>query len=173
MIEELLFQVKKNKRKAQQEFYNKYSRQMFILTYRYVNNEQDAGSIVNKGFFNIFNKLDKFIYINEKALVGWMKKIMINEALVFIRSKVIYDDIDLNQSDLFVTTDVPERNLLLEDYYNLIKELPDDLRTVFNMYAIDGFSHKEIADKLELRESSSRVYLSRARKILQQSLTKN
>jgi RNA polymerase sigma-70 factor (ECF subfamily) len=173
MIEELLYQVKKKKRKAQQEFYNKYSRRMFILTYRYVNNEHDAGSIVNKGFFNIFNKLNKFIYINEKALIGWMKKIMINEALIFIRNRITYDDIDQNKPDIFIATDIPESNLLLDDYYNLIKELPDDLRTVFNMYAIDGFPHKEIAEKLKIKESSSRVYLSRARKILQQNLTKS
>jgi len=70
MIEKLFFPLKQKKRKAQQEFYDRYSNQMFLLTYRYVNNEQDAGSVVNIGFFNFFSNWDKFSYINERALVS-------------------------------------------------------------------------------------------------------
>lgn len=173
MIEKLFFPLKQKKRKAQQEFYDRYSNQMFLLTYRYVNNEQDAGSVVNIGFFNFFSNWDKFSYINERALVSQMKKIIINEALKFLRSKIAYDDIDETKSDIFNADNISENNLLLEDYYNLIKKLPSDLRTVFNLFVIEGFSHKEIAEKLFIKESSSRVYLTRARKILQKKITLN
>ncbi len=173
MIEKLFFPLKQKKRKAQQEFYDRYSNQMFLLAYRYVNNEQDAGSVVNIGFFNFFSNWDKFSYINERALVSQMKKIIINEALKFLRSKIAYDDIDETKSDIFNADNISENNLLLEDYYNLIKELPSDLRTVFNLFVIEGFSHKEIAEKLFIKESSSRVYLTRARKILQKKITLN
>jgi RNA polymerase sigma-70 factor (ECF subfamily) len=172
MTEELIEQIKQNNRKAQEEFYKRYSVQMFRLTYRYVNNEQDAGSIVNFGFYKIFNSISRFYYHNEISFIAWMKRIVINEALSFLRQKVTYDEISDKQSDSMANENILENNLLLEDYYSLIRNLPQDLRTVFNLYAIDGYTHKEIANKLHIKESSSRVYLMRARKILQQNLTK-
>ncbi len=170
MTEKLIDQVKQNEKKAQEEFYHRYSVQMFRLIYRYVNNEQDAGSIVNNGFHKIFNSISRFQYHNEISLIAWMKKIVINEALTFLRQKFNYRDIDDIHPDMMVHADTPENNLMLEDYYNLIRELPQDLRTVFNLYAIDGYLHKEIARILDINESSSRVYLMRARRILQQNL---
>ena len=102
-----------------------------------------------------------------------MKKIMVNETLIFLRHKYNYVELDDIQSDVLLSKDKPDNNLLLEEYYELIRELPYDLRTIFNLYAIEGYSHKEIAKQLNIQESSSRVYLTRARKILQKNLTKN
>ncbi len=170
MTEELIEQIRQNSRRAQEEFYKRYSVRMFRLTYRYVNNEQDAGSIVNSGFYKIFSSIKRFKYINEISFIAWMNKIVINEALSFLRQKLTYNVLDDNQSDSMATEEIPENNLLLDDYYNLIRKLPQDLRTVFNLYAIDGYTHKEISTKLNIKESSSRVYLMRARKILQENL---
>lgn len=169
MTEILIHKIRKDDKKAQKEFYFKYSTQMFCLTFRYVRNEQDAASIVNSGFYKIFNNIREFRYNNEKSLISWMSKIIINEALMFLRQQVIHIDSDeLNHS---TSNDfLPQTNLIMEDYYNLIRELPDDLRIVFNLYAIDGYSHKEIAAKLNIKESSSRVYLTRARNMLRQKL---
>ena len=99
-----------------------------------------------------------------------MNKIIINEALSFLRRRISYSEIDDHHTDSMASENIPENDLLLEDYYNLIRKLPQDLRTVFNLYAIDGYPHKEIATKLNIKESSSRVYLMRARKILQENL---
>jgi len=173
MTEQLLESVREKKRQSQQEFYYKYSVQLFRVAYRYVNNECDAGSILNSGFYKIFNNIAKFIYINEKSLIAWMKKIIVNEALLFLRGRFKYDEIQNTGIEAISIEDPTENNLILGDYYRLIQELPDDLRTVFNLYAIDGFSHKEISDQLNIKESSSRVYLMRARIILQEKLTKN
>jgi RNA polymerase sigma factor (sigma-70 family) len=170
MTAELIEQIRQNNRKAQEEFYKRYSVRMFRLTYRYVNNEQDAGSIVNTGFYKIFNSIKRFKYINEISFIAWMNKIIINEALSFLRRRISYSEIDDHQADSMASENIPENNLLQEDYYNLIRKLPQDLRTVFNLYAIDGYPHKEIATKLNIKESSSRVYLMRARKILQENL---
>ena len=101
-----------------------------------------------------------------------MKRIIINEALIFLRQKFMYNDIGEEQSGLFLSENVPENDLLMEDYYNQIRKLPHDLRTVFNLYAIDGYTHKEIAIQLNIKESSSRVYLTRARNILKKYLSK-
>jgi len=170
MIKNLLAKLKHNNGKAQQDFYYKYAESMFLLVYRYVNNEQDAGSIVNSGFFKIFQKISDFRYINEQALIAWMKKIMINEALFFLRKKINYEDIYDTHNSISPTFNTAENNLAVEEYYKIISSLPGDLRTVFNLYAIDGYSHKEISEKTGIKESSSRVYLTRARKILQEKL---
>lgn len=171
MTEKLLKRVKRANRKAQKEFYDKYSVRMFNLVYRYVNNEADADSIVNYGFFKIFSNLDKFIYNGERSLITWMQKIIINEALGFLRKNLNFCDISENEKEL--TYNIHENNFDLETYYNLIKSLPDDYRTVFNLHAVEGYTHKEISEKLNIKTSSSRVYLTRARKLLQEKLSKN
>lgn len=172
MNEELLERVKRKDRKSQKEFYQQFSEQMFRLVYRYVCNEQDAGSIVNMGFYKIFEHVNEFTYQCEKSTLSWMKRIVINEALMFLRKRIIYEELKDNEAENLTAKSFPEENLMLEDYYRLIRSLPNDLRTVFNLYAIDGFSHKEIAGQLNIKEASSRVYLTRARKILQDFITK-
>lgn len=169
MSEILIHKINKKDRKAQKEFYFRYSTQLFRLTYRYVTNEQDAASIVNSGFYKIFTNIRKFNYVNEKSLIAWMSKIIVNEALMFLRQQTICIDID-EVNHHFSEENLPIEKLITEDYYRLIRELPIDLRTVFNLFAIDGYSHREIAEKLDIKESSSRVYLTRARSILQQRL---
>jgi RNA polymerase sigma-70 factor (ECF subfamily) len=169
MSEILIHKIIQKDKKAQKEFYFRYSTQLFRLTYRYVINEQDAASIVNSGFYKIFTNISNFNYANEKSLIAWMSKIVVNEALMFLRQQAIYIDID-EVNHHFSEENLPVEKLIAEDYYRLIRELPIDLRTVFNLFAIDGYSHREIAEKLDIKESSSRVYLTRARSILQQRL---
>jgi len=103
--------------------------------------------------------------------LGWMKKIVVNEALTLLRKKNEFtsiSEIDYNDPQTELQTD---NNLTAEDYYKMIQNLPSEQQTVFNLYAIDGYSHKEIANKLGVEESSSRVYLLRARRALQQLLS--
>jgi len=172
MTDILIHRIQQKERKAQNEFYKKYSPQMFRLIYRYVNNEIDAGGILNLGFYKIFNKIDKLVYTNDISFMAWLKKIMINESLMFLRQNSLFVETDQCTDKLpVIDGNSPDSNLLFEDYYNLIKQLPCNLRTVFNLYAIDGFSHKEIADELNITESSSRVYLTRARLLLKKRLT--
>lgn len=91
---------------------------------------------------------------------------------MFLRQKFTYTELDGNTVKDMLVENLPEDHLILEDYYNLIRKLPDDLRTVFNLHALDGFSHIEIANQLNIKESSSRAYLSKARKMLQNYLIK-
>lgn len=173
MIIKLLNSFKKNRRKTQQSFYEKYASRMFVLAYRYVHNEQDAGSIVNNGFYKIFKNIDKLSNINEEKLIAWMRRIMINEALMLLRSRAKYPEMKTAEEEVIVDVELSDEGLVLEDYHKMIRNLPNELKTVFNLYAIDGYSHKEIAKQLVIKESSSRVYLSRARKMLQEKLAIN
>jgi RNA polymerase sigma-70 factor (ECF subfamily) len=170
MTTELLKRLKRNDRKAQKEFYYKYAQQMFLLTYRYIDNELDAGSKVNMAFFRIFSHVNNFCYKGEKALLAWMSRIVINEALGFLRQKLVYTEISDMANVCNDSATNPVDSLMAETYYALIRELPAELRTVFNLYAIDGYTHKEIAGKLGIKESSSRVYLTRARRFLQKKI---
>jgi RNA polymerase sigma-70 factor (ECF subfamily) len=119
------------------------------------------------GFFHIFKNIGKFNYKSDLCTIGWMEKIVINEALMFLRKKLVYNNPCHAENVEYMTGGQSDDNLIAEDYYKLIMRLPCVLRTVFNLYAIDGFSHKEIAGELGIEEESSRVYLSRARKMLQ------
>jgi RNA polymerase sigma-70 factor (ECF subfamily) len=172
MPEELIERIKRKDRKAQFEFYQRYSVPLFRLTYRYITNEQDAGSIVNMAFFKIFGHIRDFNYKDPDSLMAWMKKIVINESLMFLRQKFTYAELDGNTAKDLLFDNLPEDHLILEDYYTLIRKLPYDLRTVFNLHALDGFSHNEIANHLKIKEASSRAYLSKARKMLQNYIIK-
>lgn len=164
-------ELKRRDQKTQHEFYKMFSPLLFRVAYRYLNNEQDAGSVVNIGFYNIFRNIEKFTYTNQEMLVGWMKKIIINEALTVLRKKHDYINIDELNHEISQASYCADNILTAEDYYRIIQELPNNLRTVFNLYAIEGYSHSEIAFKLGVKESSSRVYLLRARKSLQESIS--
>lgn len=172
IMEELLKKLKSKDRMAQHDFYKQFSVRIFRLVYRYVSNEQDAGSIVNGAFFKMFSNIRDFEYKDQVSMLAWMKKIAVNEALMFLRQKVTFVEMDDNVTNDQVIDVGPGDNLVIEDYYRLIMTLPVELRTVFNLYAIEGFNHGEIALKLNISESSSRVYLLRARRLLQNYLLK-
>ena len=158
---ELFKKLKYKDRMAQHDFYKQFSVLIFRLVYRYVSNEQDAGSIVNGAFYKMFSNISNFEY-----------KDQVNEALMFVRQKVHYIEMDDKVTNDLTIDVVPGDNLVIEDYYRLIMKLPVDLRTVFNLYAIEGYNHGEIAVMLNISESSSRVYLYRARRLLQDYLLK-
>ncbi|MDX9769833.1 MAG: sigma-70 family RNA polymerase sigma factor [Tenuifilaceae bacterium] len=164
-------QLKHNNTKTQHQFYQMFSPHLFRVAYRYVNNEQDAASIVNSGFYNVFKNIHTFTYTNNQMLLGWMKKIVVNEALTLLRKKNVFTSISEMDNNEPQTELQSDTNLTAEDYYKMIQELPSEQRTVFNLYVIDGYNHKEIAIRLGIEESSSRVYLLRARRALQQLLS--
>jgi len=171
MTETLIHRIKQKEKKAQEEFYKQFSSQMFRLIYRYIKNESDASGVLNMGFFKVFTAIDRFNYTTENRFLAWMKKIMVNESLMFLRQENHFISIDACYIELpFVEAECADNALIIEDYYSLIRQLPLEMRTVFNLYAIDGYLHKEIAAELNISESSSRVYLMRAREILRKSL---
>jgi RNA polymerase sigma factor (sigma-70 family) len=172
-IETLLIQCQKGDSKAQKAVFNLFSKKMFLHCYRYLRNKEDAEDILVQAFVKVFKNLGKFEYKGEKAFEAWLRKIMINEALLFFRkkNKIIFsysleaEEIEVESSDF--------SNLYAEDIYKMIAALPTGLRTIFNLYAIEGYDHKEIAELLNIKESTSRSQLMKARRALQDQLTKN
>lgn len=172
-IETLLIKCRNGDAKAQRDFYQVFSKKMFMHSYRYLRNKEDAEDMLVRGFLKVFQNLGRLEYQNEKALEGWIKKIIVNEALMFLRKKnevLFYDHSEAEELPSF-NNDFAA--LCAEDIYAMIASLPTGLRTIFNLYAIEGYSHQEIAAMLEITESTSRTQLMKARKALQDQLTKN
>lgn len=155
---------------AQRELYDLYSSKMYALCYRYVRNAVEAEDILVTAFMKVFERIGQFR--KEGSFEGWIKRIMVNEALTFLRrNRNMYLETDLEQADWNLDYSRLSDHLEAQDLVNLIRELPAGYQIVFNMYAIDGYSHKEIAEHLGISENTSKSQLSRARAHLQKRLS--
>jgi len=184
----LINRCKKGDRQAQQIIYEKYSSVMLAICIRYVKDRMLAEDIMQEGFMTIFAKVGQFK--DKGSFEGWMKRIMINSSLksLQISSKNNHFDIDeMNdvslsnlQADEYEVdinyTDpksvIENTNFSQDEILKVVSELPDGFRVVFNMYAIENYKHKEIAEILGISISTSKTQLIRARKNLQDKLFK-
>lgn len=155
--------------RAQREMYEKYAPQMYAICLRYLRETSDAEDVLVSGFMKVFNKIHT--YSGEGSLAAWMRRIMINESLGYLRrNKTMYLQVEIEAADRDPNLQLANDHLQTEDLLNLVGELPLGYRTVFNLYAVEGYSHKEIAQKLGISENTSKSQLSRARRWLQQKL---
>lgn len=142
---------------------------MLAVCTRYVGDKMEAEDVMIEGFMRVFDKIDQFHF--QGSFEGWIRKIMVNEALMYVRSKKVLEvDLDVaieEPNNYEFSTDVEA-----EDLMKLIEQLPEGYRTVFNLYAIEGYNHQEIGEMLEISEGTSKSQLSRARAILQSKLMK-
>lgn len=170
--DELIKGCLKRDRNAQQQLYDLYSSKMYALCYRYVRHAMEAEDVLVMAFTKIFDRIEQFK--GEGSFEGWIRRVMVNEALTHLRkSRAMYVETDLEQADREPDYDRLSDHLEAEDLQKMIQELPPGYRLVFNMYAIDGYSHKEIAEQLGITENTSKSQLSRARTYLQKILLEN
>ncbi|MEQ6124512.1 sigma-70 family RNA polymerase sigma factor [Pseudotenacibaculum sp. MALMAid0570] len=166
-LEEIIEQCCKQEISAQSEIYKRFSKKLFALCLKYSRDYQDAEDVLQDSFIIIFNKINQ--YKRKGSFEGWIKRITINVALQKYRQKtrleVVRSDAVSNEVYVDVEEDI-ETDFLL----NLVQQLPDRYRLVFNLYVLDRFSHKEIAEMLEISEGTSKSNLSRARAILQEKV---
>jgi RNA polymerase sigma-70 factor (ECF subfamily) len=159
---------KNQERSAQYAIYQLYAGKMMAVCKRYLGNSTDAEDTLMEGFMKVYTKIDAFQ--GQGSFEGWIRRIITNEALMKIRKNNLYKTIDIEETwDL----SIPENalmNLQVEEIEELINDMPIGYRTVFNLYAIEGYSHKEIADLLGISEGTSKSQLSRARVILQSKI---
>ena len=141
---------------------------MMAVCLRYVGERDTAEDLVQEGFITLFSRLDSFS--GAGSFEGWARKIFVNTALMHLRKTdalKLSDDIS-EARNLSASEPMPDRQLGYKELMRLIAQLPADARTVFNMYVVEGYSHKEIADELGCTEATSRSKLQRARLRLQQ-----
>ena len=160
----------KGDRKSQKYLYETYTNQMFRLLLRYTGNAHDADDVLVVAFTKVLKNIGDFNFRGKGSLGAWIKKIMVNEALMFLRSKKQTELLDENEQ---IADDIDAGSKLdAEDVYNLVKDLPTGYRTVFNLFIIEGYSHKEIAEMTGTSESTSKSQLKKARKKLQEKIIK-
>lgn len=167
--EELLEGCRKGKASSQRGLYDRLAPKMLGVCLRYIKDREEAEHVMIGGIVKVFEKLDQFK--SEGSFEGWVRRIIVNDCLMYIRKN---RNMSL-QTDIETATDSPNLSIMedaldKEDLLKLIGELPVGYRTVFNLYAIEGYSHAEIAEQLDISENTSKSQLSRARKWLQTRL---
>lgn len=160
---------KKGNGKSQEALYRLVAPGMYGLCLRYAGNEDDAKDILQDGFIRVFGKIAQFS--GKGSLEGWIRRIMINTALERYRSRVVMERIDENPGryEKKAGSNVIG-NITAYEITCLIRELTPKYRMVFNLYAIEGYSHREISGLLGISEGTSKSNLSRARSILQEKM---
>ncbi len=160
---------KRNDRHAQRFVYEHFSAKMYALCCRYVKDKMEAEDVLVTAFTKVFDRIQQFKA--EGSFEGWIRRIIVNESLTYLRrNKSMYVETDVEEADREPDYAQLNNELEAEDLRKLIAELPTGYRIVFNLYAIDGFSHQEIAEQLGITESTSKSQLSRARTLLQKKL---
>ena len=155
----------------QELLYRQSAPKMLTICMRYARDRMEAEDILQLGFIRIFQKLDG--YRKEGSFEGWMKRIMVNTAIESYRKNLrTLQLVNIEEVHEQAVGQVDYSRLDVEDLMNLIQQLADGYRMVFNMYVIEGYSHKEIAEALGISEGTSKSQLSRARIILQQEILK-
>lgn len=166
--EELIQGCLRKDRTAQKQVFDLFASPMLGLCKRYIKNQAEAEDTLICAFTKIFEKIHQFKH--EGSFEGWIRRIVINEALTRLRkNRMMYVETELADAVHEPDYDSAD-NLAVEDIMNMVRALPDGYRIVFNMYAIDGYNHKEIADHLGISENTSKSQLSRARNYLKRLL---
>jgi RNA polymerase sigma-70 factor (ECF subfamily) len=154
---------------AQKQLYALYSGKMYGVCLRYVKESMEAEDVLITSFAKVFDKIRQFK--GEGSFEGWIRRIVVNEALSYLRRhRSMYLETELEQADREPDYRALSDHLEAEDLLKMIQELPTGYRIVFNLYAVDGYSHKEIAAQLGINENTSKSQLSRARTYLQRRL---
>ncbi len=162
-LNQLIENCKINDTKAQGELYKLFSSKLFSICLKYSRNYAEAEDNLQDTFITIFNKIEQ--YKSKGSFEGWLKRITVNTALQRYRNEKVFDIINENVAD-DVELDVDENDISIDYLLQIIQELPDRYRLVFNLYVLDGYSHKEIADMLEINIGTSKSNLARARQTL-------
>lgn len=169
--QQLITGCKKGERNAQRELYETFSRKMMGVCLRYINDRETARDILQEGFVKVFTNIGS--YTAKGSFEGWMRRIFVNCSLEYLRkTDVLKEAADLDSTAELVEpeasaiSDIASKELLA-----LIDELPVGFKTVFNLFAIEGYSHKDIAEMLNITESTSRSQYTRARQLLQKRIS--
>ncbi len=168
MIERLLHECKKNNTQAQEQLYKLLAPKLFAVCLKYSRNHEEAQDNLQESFLIIFDKLKQFK--NEGSFEGWAKRLVVNYVLQQYRNQGTF--LELVSDNIFVVEEVEidDESVTMEFLLKIIQELPDRYRLVFNLYAVDGYSHKEIAKMLEINEGTSKSNLARAKMILKEKI---
>jgi len=161
---ELIKGCRRGDRVAQKMLYERFAPKMFGVCKRYVRSREDAEDVLIEGFFKVYDNIDKFR--GQGSFEGWIRRIVVNQSLMFLRKRHNFQ-LTVEVSNIEVQTGISiEDKLAAEDILNLLNKLPVGYRTVFNLYVVEGYKHREIADIMGISINTSKSQLILAKKRL-------
>lgn len=169
----LIEACKKGNKPAQKKVFDHYVSGMLAVCKRYVRNDHDAEELLLNGFYKFFANLGGFEYKDERSTAAWLKKIVVNECLMFLRKGDKLTFVAEEFAGEVMLNETVFGGMNVNQLRKLIDTLPDGYRIVFNMYVIEGYDHREIGRALGVSESTSRSQLARAKVMLQKLLKEN
>lgn len=169
-LEKIIKKCQNKDRSAQGEIYTLYAPILFSICLRYADNYEDAQDTFQEGFITIYNKIDQYKF--KGSFEGWIKRIMVNQALTKLRAKtfITTNDLELHANLEYEDDETFTNELSYNQLLELIQELPPQYRQVFNLYVFEEYTHQDIAEILNISINTSKSNLSRARNILKQKI---
>ncbi len=165
--EQLLNLVKQGDPMAMRTVYATYVRYLAAICSRYIINDEDVKDVLQDSFLKIFSSITSFEYRGKGSLKGWITRITVNETLKFLQKNNRFEFVEISEQEHDKPDEEPDVDALPSSVlFQLIRELPDGYRTIFNLYVIENKSHKEIAKLLDIKESTSASQLHRAKSLL-------
>jgi len=157
------------RRQAQEALYKKFSGQMYVVSLRYAKEQQVAEDILQEAFIKVFNQIKNFR--GDSSLGYWIKRIVVNTALNAQRSKLyLYPMVDVDEMNEDLEPQMELSDYSMDDLLKMINKLPTSCQMIFNLYAIEGYKHHEIADMLDINVGTSKSQYSRAKQLLREQL---
>lgn len=170
---ELLRLIQQGNAEARHLMYTRYVRYLAALCSRYIPNDEDIKDVLQESFLRIFSSIGSFSYQGEGSLKAWMSRITLNESLKWLKQNDKVKLVEMSNEVLDIPNDNPDTEGVPTDViYQMIRSLPDGYRTVFNLFVIEGKSHREIAQMLGIKESSSASQLHHAKAMLAEKITR-
>lgn len=168
---ELIGECISGNRLAEKQLYEQYSARFFGICLRYAESREEAEELLVDGFIQIFKHLPDFRF--QGSFEGWMKRIIIRQAIETLRHKHPLETVPISGLPLAEQpgSEPSLQRLEVQEIMQSVRKLPPVLRSIFNLYAVEGYTHREIARELQMKETTVRVYFQRARALLQKILT--
>ena len=169
-LQQLIEGCLRGNRQMQLRLYKMHYGKMMAMCMRYMGSKDEAMEALNNGFLKVYEKLDT--YRNNGSFEGWIRRIIYNTTIDMLRQRIKYREKHVDEvADEPVNAEIMQK-LFTEDLMNLIGSLPGNTRLVFNMFAIEGYSHKEIGNTLNISEGTSKWHVNEARKLLKNGINK-
>ncbi len=166
-LDQIIRDCQKEDIRAQEQLYRLLSSKLFSVCLKYSRNYEDAQDNLQDGFLLIFKKISQYQF--KGSFEGWAKRVMINNVLQRYRTEGIFEIVSENMPEE-ADVEIEAEDISMDFLVSIIQELPDRYRMVFNLYVIDGYSHKEIAEMLNITDGTSKSNLARARMILKEKI---
>ncbi len=164
---------KRQDRICQKYIFDRWSEGMLLLCMRYVKSLPDAEELMLNGFFSFYKTIDRFVYSGDSSITAWLKRIMVNECLMFLRKKGSLQIVEEQSATEAGADETTTAKMSADEIFRQILALPTGYSTVFNLFVVEGYSHKEIAGMLGITEGTSKSQLSKARALLQKTVVQH